>query len=509
MTNNDFLILKSGTDIRGVATDGVPGESVNLTDEALEKIAASFAFWLSQEKNKNFENLSVSIGHDSRISADRIKNILIKILSNLGIKIFDCGLSSTPAMFMTTIDLNCDAAIEITASHHPFNRNGLKFFTNNGGLDGNDIEKILNNAEKTFNFTQADKVYVKKVNYMKTYASRLRKIICDEIGEKEKNEPLSGFKIIVDAGNGVGGFYATDVLKPLGADISGSQFLNPDGNFPNHMPNPEDKMAMKSITEATLKKHADLGLIFDTDVDRASAVDCNGNEICRNSLIALAAKIVLRDNLGGTVVTDSVTSDGLHDFIENELHGVHNRFKRGYKNVINEAKRLNFQGVNCPLAIETSGHAALRENYFLDDGAYLVTKIVIELVTLKRQGKNFSDIWNKLKNPAESVELRLKILCENFKIYGEKIINDLYNYAKNKNSWHIVPNNKEGIRISFDKYSGDGWLLLRMSVHDPVMPLNIESNVIGGVKLILRNFKEFIVKYNGLDLSQINCEIES
>lgn len=504
MTNNDFLKLKSGTDIRGVAVDGVPGEIVNLTDDILKKIAISFAVWLSQEKNKNFENLSVSLGHDSRLSASRINNVLIETLSNLGIKIFDCGLSSTPAMFMTTIDLNCDAAIEITASHHPFNRNGLKFFTDKGGLDSDDIEKILNDAEKTFNFSKADKVFVRKVDYMKTYAARLRKIICDGVGEKEETKPLSGFKIIVDAGNGAGGFYATDVLKPLGADISGSQFLNPDGNFPNHMPNPEDKTAMKSITEATLKNHADLGLIFDTDVDRASAVDCYGNEICRNSLIALASKIALRDNVGGTVVTDSVTSDGLHDYIESELHGVHNRFKRGYKNVINEAKRLNSQGVNCPLAIETSGHAALRENYFLDDGAYLVTKIVIELVNLRRQGKDFSDVLSKLKKPAESVEFRLKILCDDFKVYGEAVINDLYTYAKNKSDWHIAPDNKEGIRISFYKNNGDGWLLLRMSVHDPVMPLNIESNVPGGIKLILCNFKEFIIRYKALDLSSIN-----
>ncbi|MFR1179030.1 MAG: phosphomannomutase/phosphoglucomutase, partial [Bacilli bacterium] len=288
------------------------------------------------------------------------------------------------------------------------------------------------------------------------------------------------------------------------ADISGSQFLKPDGNFPNHMPNPEDKAAIKSVIEATLRNHADLGLIFDTDVDRAGAVDCDGNEICKNSLIALASKIALKNNFGGTVVTDSVTSDGLHDYIESELHGVHDRFKRGYKNVINEAKRLNSQGINCPLAIETSGHAALRENYFLDDGAYLVTKIVIELVNLRRQDKNFSDILNKLKKPIESVEFRLKILCEDFKIYGEKVINDLFTYAKNRNGWEIASDNKEGIRISFDKTIGNGWLLLRLSVHDPVMPLNIESNEMGGIKLILQNLEGFMKKYNYLDLSSMN-----
>lgn len=503
---NDLLKLKSGSDIRGVAIEGVPGESINLTDEILTKIITSFAYWLSQEKNKDFENLSVSIGHDSRISAKKIKKILIDTLSSLGIKIFDCALASTPAMFMTIIDLNCDAAIEITASHHPFNRNGLKFFTKKGGLESSDIEKILLNATKSFKsigFDQNKKTKVKKIDYMKIYSKRLRKIICDGVNIKEEDKPLNGFKIIVDAGNGVGGFFATDVLKPLGADISGSQFLDPDGKFPNHMPNPEDKTAIESIKNATLKNFADLGLIFDTDVDRAGAIDRHGNEICKNNLIALAANIVLKNNAGGTIVTDSITSDGLQDYIENDLRGVHNRFKRGYKNVINEAKRLNLQGINCPLAIETSGHAAMRENYFLDDGAYLVTKIIIELVNLKRIGKDFSSIFKNLKMPFESKEFRFKILCNDFISYGEKIINDFYEHAKNKNYLHVVPNNKEGIRISFDKNNGDGWMLLRLSIHDPVMVLNVESNISKGTNLIIDHVKGFLKKYNNLDISDL------
>ena len=505
---NDLLSLKSGTDIRGVAVEGVEGEFVNLTDEILARIIVSFAFWLSKEKNKNVDDLLVAIGHDSRISAGRIKNVLINTLGELGVKIFDCGLSSTPAMFMTIIDLKCDASIEITASHHPFNRNGLKFFTKDGGLDSSDIEEILINANSNFKFVKHDKCLIEKINYMKIYSQRLRKIICEGIGEKEETKPLKGFKIIVDAGNGVGGFFATEVLEYLGADISGSQFLEPDGKFPNHMPNPEDKIAVASVVKAVLKNHADLGIIFDTDVDRAGAIDCNGDEICGNSLIALAAHIFLKENAGGTIVTDSVTSDGIREYIESELKGVHNRFKRGYKNVINEAKRLNLQGINCPLAIETSGHAAMRENYFLDDGAYLITKIIVELVNLKKIGKNFSDVLKKLKKPKESKEFRLEILCRDFKLYGEKIINDLIIYAKNKESWKIAPDNKEGIRISFDKNKGDGWLLLRMSVHDPVMPLNIESNLIGGAKIILHEFYDFIEKYDNLNITSLKVFLE-
>lgn len=110
-----------------------------------------------------------------------------------------------------------------------------------------------------------------------------------------KDKPLAGKKIIVDAGNGAGGFYVDKVLVPLGADTEGSRFLEPDGNFPNHIPNPENERAMEAICEQVKKSGADLGIIFDTDVDRAGAVDDTGAEINRNRLIALVSAILLSE----------------------------------------------------------------------------------------------------------------------------------------------------------------------------------------------------------------------
>ena len=122
-------------------------------------------------------------------------------------------------------------------------------------------------------------------------------------------------QIIVDAGNGSGGFFAKEVLEVLGADTTGSAFLNPDGNFPNHIPNPEDQTAINFLKKAVTENNADIGIIFDTDVDRAACVDKAGNEINRNRLIALTSAIVLDEFPGSTIVTDSVTSDELHEFI--------------------------------------------------------------------------------------------------------------------------------------------------------------------------------------------------
>ena len=450
-----YISLKSGTDIRGVASP-LGGKEVNLTGEAVYNITAAFVSWYINKYDKDPSKLTISVGRDSRITGEKIAKQVISALINAGISVIDCGLCSTPAMFMTTVDLKADAAIQITASHHPFDRNGLKFLK---------------------------------------YAARLRKMICDAVGKTEEEKPLSGYKMAVDAGNGAGGFYATDVLERLGADISGSQFLEPDGMFPNHIPNPENEDAMRSICAAVRNNNADLGIIFDTDVDRAGCVGADGEEINRNRLIALAAYMVSGEKGGATIVTDSVTSDGLREYLENTLNDTHYRYRRGYKNVINKAIELCRDGINCPLAIETSGHAALRENYFLDDGAYLVTKIVIELA----RGRDIEKILAPLKMPAEEAEFRFNINAEDFREYGETVIKKLREYAEARPDYKTADDDREGVRISTE----NGFFLLRLSVHDPVMPINFESRVPGGIKRDIAGIADFFKGFDKLDISPI------
>ncbi len=492
--------FKSGTDIRGIASEGVEGQSVNLTDEAVYAMTKGFIKWLSDKTGKTSNNLTVAVGRDSRISGPRIIAAVEKAMMSNGVKVLNCGLASTPSMFMTTVDLNCDGSVQITASHHPFNRNGLKFFTKDGGLESEDITALLENAEKENFAPECDGGTATETDYMTQYCANLREMICKGVSSENYEKPLEGFKIVVDAGNGAGGFYADKVLAPLGADITGSQFLEPDGMFPNHVPNPEDATAMRFISKAVLDNNADLGVIFDTDVDRGGAVDSTGNEINRNRLVAVASAIALGNAKGGTVVTDSTTSAGLKTFIEKDLKGKHHRFKRGYKNVINEAIRLNKEGIDCPLAIETSGHAAMRENYFLDDGAYLCTRIIIKMAQLRKEGKDISSLTAALKEPVESKEVRFKITDADFKATGNRIIKELEQYAEMQEGWTVADDSREGVRVSFGKEDGDGWFLLRLSVHDPIMPLNVESDSVGGVNVILDKLMVFLKGCNGLQI---------
>ncbi len=511
MLSSEWQKLQNGSDIRGIALEGVAGEKVNLTGDTAHTIALAFGAWLGKLKNKPAAQLTIAVGHDSRLSAPALKKEVIRGLSETGCRVFDCSLASTPAMFMTTVTpgYEYDGSIMITASHLPFNRNGLKFFTKNGGLEKKDITEILTLAEQG-GFLISEKLGdVQEVDFISVYANILVEKIRRSVNHpRDYREPLKGFKIIVDAGNGAGGFFADKVLKPLGADTAGSQFLEPDGSFPNHIPNPEDSVAMESTSQAVLKSKADLGIIFDTDVDRASAVDQNGKEINRNRLIALMAAIVLEEHPGSAIVTDSVTSSGLKTFIEN-LGGVHHRFKRGYKNVINEAIRLNSQGTASELAIETSGHGALKENFFLDDGAYLVAKIIIKMAGLQlKNNLTLDHLIESLEEPLESKEFRFNILMDDFKPYGETVLQDLQNYAATLPGWKVEPNNYEGIRVSFGKEDGDGWFLLRMSLHDPLMPLNIESNSNGGVKRIATALLPFLAQYGQLDLTPLKAYLK-
>ncbi len=499
MQAKDWQAFKSGSDVRGTALEGVAGEHVDLTDEAVESIVKAFLYRLSGKLNK--KSLTVAVGHDSRLSAKRLSAAVLKAIAESGCDALFTGLSSTPSMFMLLKEekYGADASVMITASHLPFNKNGLKFFTQEGGLEGKDISEILSFAAEGKALTPDKIGSVREINYIDAYAGSLVKFVRGKTG---REKPLSGKKIIVDAGNGAGGFYVDKVLKPLGADTEGSQFLEPDGRFPNHIPNPENKDAMRSISEQVKKVKADFGIIFDTDVDRAGAVDSQGEEINRNRLIALISAILLSEK-PGVIVTDSVTSDGLAEFIKNH-GGVHRRFKRGYKNVIDESKRLNAEGIYSPLAIETSGHAALKENYFLDDGAYLVTRILISLAKLSNEGKDISELIKDLPEPAEAAEVRLTFAeGADFKTLGNGAIEDIKTRAPAMDGLSLAPDNFEGVRIVFGKDAGDGWALVRMSLHEPIMPINFESNKPGGCRQIAKALLSLLGKYDFLNTENL------
>lgn len=496
-----LTVLRNGSDIRGVAiaTEEFPA---TLTPEAMTQIANGIVYWLRKNDEEKYlaGKLMLGIGQDSRISGDDLKAALVQQLVLQGIQVIDFQLATTPAMFMSTRypEFDCDAAIMLTASHLPFYYNGAKLFTRSGGAEKEDIQVILTHPQVNENGQVG---IVKQAQLLPKYSADLLEKIRRSIGEKQ---PLLGWKIVVDAGNGAGGFFVK-ILQELGADTTGSQFLTPDGMFPNHIPNPDNAEAMASIKEAVLANQADLGIIFDTDVDRAAVVTASGQALNRNNLIAVLSKIILKEHPGTSIVTNSPTSDHLRRFIEN-AGGKQVRYISGYRNVINKAIQLNEQGIDSQLAIETSGHAAFKENYFLDDGAYVIAKLLMLLPDLKNQGQTLDTLIQELQQPAETVEVRFPLKAVDYHQLGEKVIEQLGSWKQS--GWHIDSENEEGIRIRFGEPFGNGWFLLRMSLHEPLLVLQVENDVAGKLSLILRKLQEFLEQFPEVDqeklLSKLN-----
>ena len=497
----DYQSLKSGTDIRGDAL----GEKAVLTNEVALCIGGAFITWLSERTGKRPGALTVAIGRDSRLTGPALLAACAEGMARTGAQVWDYGMCTTPAMYMSllTEGFKADASIMVTASHHPYYRNGLKFFLPEGGVSATDISMLLSIAANTAP-VDGPHPAVQKRDFLPVYKQQLMDRMRRGL-DTDVACPLLGLHVVVDAGNGAGGFYE-EMLREMGAWTEGSQFLEPDGHFPNHIPNPENEQAMAAISQAVVRVGADLGVIFDADCDRAAIVDAAGREINRNRLIALISAILLDKEPGATIVTDSVTSSGLAQFIT-EWGGVHYRYKRGYRNVIDEAVRLNAAGIDCPLAIETSGHAALRENHFLDDGMYLVTVLIVEAMRLKQEGKELSSLLDGLREPVESVELRLNITAPDFREAGRTVIERVMDHASYETDWHIAPDNREGVRINFDLDDGlqNGWFLLRLSVHDPVLPLNVESDVPGGVRTMLSKLLSVLDGIEDIDISPIRA----
>jgi phosphomannomutase len=212
----DIRKLQNGSDIRGIACEGVAGENVNLTEEAGNLIGGGFVRWLADKKGKRTQELRIGIGHDSRITADSLFAAAAKGILAAGAKVYDCGLVSTPSMFMTTVfdEFAFDGAIMITASHLPFNRNGYKFFDRDGGLEHDDITKVLETAA-ALEIADTDLSAVEKVDSISVYCTFLQEKIKKSIRALDYDKPLAGLHIVVDTGNGAGGFFVEKVLAPL------------------------------------------------------------------------------------------------------------------------------------------------------------------------------------------------------------------------------------------------------------------------------------------------------
>ena len=476
-----WLKLRSGSNIRSRAE--------NLTDETCARIGYAFARMLAQRLNTTPDRLTIAAGSDERPSGARIRAAIIRGLTAADADVLDGGTCAMPALFGRVARAPRDNAVQgavmVTGGHSSEEINGFKFFTPTGSLNEADIALLLRMAA-------ADTVprrLVTQVDLMEDYRAGLIEraaVLLDDQALK----PLLGLYVAVDAGS-VGGAFFADLMETLGADV--------------------ERLEGEDVGAATARFEADLGFAFDADCAHTHLYDSMGKAVDGNRMIAMIAAWLLDKQSGLTIVTDSVTSTGLSAFIA-EWGGVHYRFKRGYRNVIAEAMRVNAEGIDCPLAIETTGHAAFRENNFLDDGIYLALRVACWALDCKREGKTVFDPLIDLSEPVEAQALRLRLLDEEDPAAAsQEVVEVILSHTLVNPEWQMAPDSREGVRITFNLDGGinNAWFQLRMSVHDPVMVLNAESDIPGGVRRVLSALYELIRDTELLDLAPLREAIEA
>jgi len=288
--------------------------------------------------------------------------------------------------------------------------------------------------------------------------------------------------------------------------VSGSIGIKPDPKFPYGVPNPEEREMVQRTISRCEEVNADIGIMLDTDADRGGFVIPRtvipSEQICkdyeplnRNRLIALLSVIFSSASPGCSIVTDSVTSEGLEMFLEETLGLKHVRFLKGYANVINKAKEITESGsAVAEMAIETSGHCAMRENGYLDDGTYTAVKVIGLLARIRRSREmqentnlnvplSLLDLISELKEMPVVDELRMRVQ-NNSLAATEEIFREICERLEAKceesseTSWALDRKNLEGVRIrvrSNDEKEGT-FFMLRKSLHDPVLSVQVEAS---------------------------------
>lgn len=498
----------AGDDIRGITSSSA---AVPLLPRDVRRIGAAFRQWLGPSSGP------VAVGRDPRPSSPELATAFLRGCGG-GV---DAGLATTPAMLERLLGTvgGCGGAAMVTASHLPSEWNGLKLFSakSGRGLNRAEVGEVMQIAlemdeEENFDLdvaeaTQVEETVLQDAGFMEAYVEKLRATV-RACAREASPDPLRGMKVCVNPGNGGGGFFATRVLSPLGADVSPSIHLRPDGTFPAHVPDPESGAHVDATAAAVAASGADVGVMFDTDVDRCGLIDGTRSPpeaVNRNRLIALCTQNALETagDTSGAIVTDSVTSRGLGDFIRSR-GGTHDRYKMGYRNVIDRAAETRPEPAL--LAIETSGHSAWRDNAFVDDGCYTAARLLGSLARERRErGARrglLDQLGGGLEEPAEGIKVRLPVMGGLGAVpkAEEALVEALKQCERETEGWEVDPVNYDGLRCK----AGDGWLIVRASLHEPLVSVQTESDREGGTAEICRHLLGFVLEGGACEAAGID-----
>lgn len=423
-------------DIRGVVEKDLDNEFVRDLGRAIGTYA--------RERSLH----TFTLGRDCRLSSQEYSEAIAEGLSSTGINVADIGLCATPMLYFSIRHLAADGGIMVTGSHNPPDFNGFKICIGTDTIFGDEIQKLRTIMEKGNYISGKGKIFSRSV--IDAYNTYIYKNV----------SVRKSFKVAVDGGNGVGGFFALPILSLFGCSLY-PLYCDMDGLFPHHFPDPTIEENLADLICLVKKNSCDLGIAFDGDADRLGVITKKGKIIWGDELLLLFSRFILKERPGATIIGEVKCSRKLYKDIEKN-GGRPIMWKAGHSLIKEKMKEEN-----AVLAGEMSGHFFFADRYFgYDDGIYAAARL---LEILSRSDMNLDEILSDVPETYSTPEIRID--CDDSIKFT--VIEKIKKYFSTR--YHI--NSIDGARLEFD----DGWGLVRASNTQPVLVLRFESESEAGL----------------------------
>ena len=419
-------------DIRGIVGS-------QLTEETVAVIARGIGTYFSINQASR-----VALAYDARESSPRFAELMTEGLNSCGIDVLLIGSVPTPVLYHTLHTQKVHGGVVITGSHNPPQHNGFKICLGTQALFGAEIKEIGRIAEAgEFSHGRGT---VEKADVLADYLSDVLSRI--SLGPRR-------LKVVVDAGNGIGGITAVPLYRSLGIEVY-ELYTDPDPSFPNHQPDPTVADNLQDLITAVREHSADLGIAFDGDADRIGVVDENGRILWGDELLVVFEREVLKEHPGSTVIGEVKCSQTLFDDIAKN-GGVPTMSKAGHS--IIKAKMRETAAI---LAGEMSGHIFFADRYYgFDDACYAGARL---LEILSRTNTPLSELTADLPQTFSTPELRLE--CPEDQKF--EIVTKVTEHFSAEHDVITI----DGARIEFEH----GWGLVRASNTQALLVMRFEAD---------------------------------
>jgi len=390
----------------------------------------------------------VVIAHDMRPSGPALVKSFAKGVTEQGVDVLHMGLASTDGLYFATGFLNIAGAM-FTASHNPAEYNGIKLAKAGAAPVGQDsglreiTQLVLNGIAK-----YSGPVGTESSKDLNTeYVKYLHSLVDLKAARK--------LKIVIDAGNGMGGFSVPKVFENSNFEVE-PMYFELDGTFPNHEANPIEPANLVDLQKRVLGEKADLGIAFDGDADRAFFIDEKGQSITPSAITALIAKRELKREPGSTIIHNLITSRSVAEVVK-ENGGTARKTRVGHSFIKQVMKDTNaiFGG-------EHSGHFYFRDFWFADSGMLAALHVLAALGETK-DGTTFSSLIKEFDRYVASGEINTRV--QDVSVTSKKVKE---HFAGVKG---VQIEELDGITFSGDTW----WVNVRPSNTEPLLRLNAEA----------------------------------